>query len=391
MEELKTLVTASLEKQGVLGKLKAELRAAVFAAVDEEGVRRGSPVLAPSSRARSLAESEEGAIALALVAELLEWAGLESSLKVYMPEAGADELYAGRDALEPLLFEDGDLQDSADTPLLLTLLAELKAKRKAGIGGGIPTQAADTTPVAKVAPAIDTTAARYREAGVDSPGRSDSPMLRNTDKETDDEDKNFSVKSAFVKDSSEDLFSTVRRAGAAGAAAGGGPAAALAEEPIMEPPTPPAPSLLGALPALGKPPLGASRLAPLNPLSGGRPSADLAPVRPSPLSNMSSASAGALKETDNSSEVHKDKEKPAAAGADEEFEIDSQPEEIISEDEFELEADDSEASLELGDEDPLASSRMASADLKASGLEVEGDYSGDIGSDIDLVESAELN
>ena len=44
IEEVKELVAATLESQGVLAKLRAELRARVFQAIDDPTSREGAPV-----------------------------------------------------------------------------------------------------------------------------------------------------------------------------------------------------------------------------------------------------------------------------------------------------------------------------------------------------------
>ncbi|KAL0848069.1 hypothetical protein Bca101_021316 [Brassica carinata] len=93
MMDLKTLVTRTLEKKGVLAKIRAELRASVFEAIEEEDrVIQNNQVLPPAllgscnDRARRLHASPSGRLLSALVCEYLDWAQLNHTLKVYQPE-----------------------------------------------------------------------------------------------------------------------------------------------------------------------------------------------------------------------------------------------------------------------------------------------------------------
>ncbi|KFK34747.1 hypothetical protein AALP_AA5G187900 [Arabis alpina] len=93
MMDLKTLVTRTLEKKGVLAKIRAELRASVFEAIEEEDrVIENNEGLPPallgscSDRARDLHASPSGRLLSALVCEYLDWAQLNHTLKVYQPE-----------------------------------------------------------------------------------------------------------------------------------------------------------------------------------------------------------------------------------------------------------------------------------------------------------------
>ncbi|KAF2606073.1 hypothetical protein F2Q68_00044908 [Brassica cretica] len=93
MMDLKTLVTRTLEKKGVLAKIRAELRASVFEAIEEEDrVIENNEGLPPAllgscnDRARQLHALPSGRLLCALVCEYLEWAQLDHTLKVYQPE-----------------------------------------------------------------------------------------------------------------------------------------------------------------------------------------------------------------------------------------------------------------------------------------------------------------
>ncbi|CAE6076302.1 unnamed protein product [Arabidopsis arenosa] len=94
MMDLKTLVTRTLEKKGVLAKIRAELRASVFEAIeDEDRVIENNEGLPPAllgscnERARKLHASPSGRLLSALICEYLDWAQLNHTLKVYQPES----------------------------------------------------------------------------------------------------------------------------------------------------------------------------------------------------------------------------------------------------------------------------------------------------------------
>ncbi|CAN8268078.1 unnamed protein product [Cochlearia groenlandica] len=93
MMDLKTLVTRTLEKKGVLAKIRAELRASVFEAIEEEDrVIESNETLPPAllgscnDRARQLHASPSGRLLSALICEYLDWAELNHTFKVYQPE-----------------------------------------------------------------------------------------------------------------------------------------------------------------------------------------------------------------------------------------------------------------------------------------------------------------
>ncbi|EKX52049.1 hypothetical protein GUITHDRAFT_101957 [Guillardia theta CCMP2712] len=111
LDELKELVKGSLQQNGVLASLKAQLRAAVFKVVNDE---------AGSSRSKSSAimESTEGALAVDLIREFMEFYELHSTISVLLPEASLEVDYPGR---SPLAVRLG-LEESSKEPLLIQML-----------------------------------------------------------------------------------------------------------------------------------------------------------------------------------------------------------------------------------------------------------------------------
>lgn len=83
VEELKRLVVHTLETNGVLGQIRAELRKNVYKVIDEDETR-----IAPTHRpAAKLMNSPVGCLMAEIVAEFFEFYEFRHSLSVFMPEA----------------------------------------------------------------------------------------------------------------------------------------------------------------------------------------------------------------------------------------------------------------------------------------------------------------
>ncbi|XP_053597257.1 CAR1 transcription factor isoform X2 [Microplitis demolitor] len=113
--ELRDLVVQTLENNGVLAKVRAELRASVFLALEEqESVVNPEPLL--NKTVKQYLANSEGKLLFSLVREFLEYFGLDYTISVYDPETyiGKEYNYMGRNKLceklginstEPLLGE----------------------------------------------------------------------------------------------------------------------------------------------------------------------------------------------------------------------------------------------------------------------------------------------
>ncbi|KAK9189900.1 hypothetical protein WN943_018499 [Citrus x changshan-huyou] len=160
MMDLKTLVTRTLEKKGVLAKIRAELRASVFEAIEEEDrVIEKDEGLPPAllgscnDRAKQLHASPSGHLVkmniglyisqlkefpflgwelfsaligrllTALICEYLDWAQLNHTMKVYLPECNLQK-DAWKAELKEFSSKNGyDLNKNGDSaPLLLDVL-----------------------------------------------------------------------------------------------------------------------------------------------------------------------------------------------------------------------------------------------------------------------------
>ncbi|RYR36803.1 hypothetical protein Ahy_A09g041756 isoform C [Arachis hypogaea] len=182
MMDLKTLVTRTLEKKGVLARIRAELRASVFEAIEEEDrVIEKEPALPPAllgscnDRAKQLHASPSGSVwfmlftilfyvlfkigvnsavtrtrfdfhfltsnsylftthrnpavwcragrlLTALICEYLDWAQLSHTLKVYLPECNLEKDFWKAELKEFSSKNGYDLNRNGDSPLLLDVL-----------------------------------------------------------------------------------------------------------------------------------------------------------------------------------------------------------------------------------------------------------------------------
>ncbi|XP_030761470.1 bromodomain-containing protein DDB_G0270170-like [Sitophilus oryzae] len=90
--ELRDLVSQTLEKNGCLAKLRAELRASIFLALDEDlKLSKHQPL--QNLRVQSYLETAEGRIMFCLVREFLEFFNLQFTISVYEPESYLDSIY----------------------------------------------------------------------------------------------------------------------------------------------------------------------------------------------------------------------------------------------------------------------------------------------------------
>ncbi|KAF5733798.1 FGFR1 oncogene partner [Tripterygium wilfordii] len=130
MMDLKTLVTRTLEKKGVLAKIRAELRASVFEAIEEEDrVVEKEEALPPAllgscnDRAKQLHASPSGRLLTALICEYMDWAQLNHTLKVYQPECNLPKDFWKAELKEFSSKNGYDLNRNGDSgPLLLDVL-----------------------------------------------------------------------------------------------------------------------------------------------------------------------------------------------------------------------------------------------------------------------------
>ncbi|XP_035687415.1 centrosomal protein 43-like [Branchiostoma floridae] len=90
--ELRDLVAQTLETNGVLGKIRAQLRASVFLALEEQGALESKSQLVNQDLKKFL-NTKEGRMVAALVREFLIHFNLDYSLAVFDPETNIVRLF----------------------------------------------------------------------------------------------------------------------------------------------------------------------------------------------------------------------------------------------------------------------------------------------------------
>ncbi|GFR50782.1 hypothetical protein Agub_g13047 [Astrephomene gubernaculifera] len=162
MEAIKEAVVQSLEKQGVLGQLKAQLRAQVFIAIEEyetasSGKGLSSKTSVPARNA--LLSDPDGHLAIQLVLDLLDTCNLAFTKKVFQPELGPNAPESGRQAAASRL---GLQPSNLDEPLLLALIKAFKSGSSSPGTSAAPVSyapASSSVPAAPAAPTSSTTTA----------------------------------------------------------------------------------------------------------------------------------------------------------------------------------------------------------------------------------------
>ena len=79
----------ALEAKGVLGKIRAELRAAIFTAIDEQ--ERSAGVHLANEEVQRMTQTPEGRLVTNLVREFLAFYDLDCTLSVFLPECDLDD------------------------------------------------------------------------------------------------------------------------------------------------------------------------------------------------------------------------------------------------------------------------------------------------------------
>lgn len=118
--ELKDLIVQTLETSGLLSKIKAQIRANVFRALDDTEKDFKNDQVQNLAAKRAL-NAPEGRIAASLVKDFLESANLDYTVSVFDPELNPSVGLDKRDKIaETLKINESDI--SRDLPLLVELL-----------------------------------------------------------------------------------------------------------------------------------------------------------------------------------------------------------------------------------------------------------------------------
>ncbi|KAG2500100.1 hypothetical protein HYH03_001683 [Edaphochlamys debaryana] len=152
MDAIKQAVTQTLEKQGIIAQLKAQLRAQVFIAVEEyESASSTAGMSAKTSTParKALLADPDGQLAIQLVLDLLDTCNFSFTKQVFHPELGPGAPESGRQAAASKL---GLRPSNPEEPLLLTLVKSYKSG--GGSRGG--DAGSDSAPTTSFAPAPST-------------------------------------------------------------------------------------------------------------------------------------------------------------------------------------------------------------------------------------------
>ncbi|NWX30440.1 FR1OP protein, partial [Notiomystis cincta] len=125
--ELRDLLVQTLESSGVINKIKAELRAAVFLALEEqEKVENKAPLVNESLK--SFLGTKDGRLVAGLVAEFLRFFNLDFTLAVFQPESST---LNGLDGRENLARDLGitEAEGTVGGPLLLEVVKKCQQKK----------------------------------------------------------------------------------------------------------------------------------------------------------------------------------------------------------------------------------------------------------------------
>uniref|UniRef100_A0A8C3DU39 Centrosomal protein 43 n=1 Tax=Corvus moneduloides TaxID=1196302 RepID=A0A8C3DU39_CORMO len=145
--ELRDLLVQTLESSGVLNKIKAELRAAVFLALEEqEKVENKAPLVNESLK--SFLGTKDGRLVAGLVAEFLRFFNLDFTLAVFQPESST---LNGLDGRENLARDLGitEAEGTMGGPLLLEVVRKCQQKKIPGGGEVAPVLSDSQCPTSK--------------------------------------------------------------------------------------------------------------------------------------------------------------------------------------------------------------------------------------------------
>ncbi|XP_066228973.1 centrosomal protein 43 isoform X2 [Saccopteryx leptura] len=132
--ELRDLLVQTLENSGVLNRIKAELRAAVFLALEEqEKVENKTPLVNESLK--KFLNTKDGRLVASLVVEFLQFFNLDFTLAVFQPETST---FQGLEGRETLARDLGivEAEGARGGPLLLEVLRRCQQERGPTLGEG---------------------------------------------------------------------------------------------------------------------------------------------------------------------------------------------------------------------------------------------------------------
>eukprot|EP00112_Aurelia_sp_Birch-Aquarium-sp1_P026751 Seg97.14 transcript_id=Seg97.14/GoldUCD/mRNA.D3Y31 product="FGFR1 oncogene partner" protein_id=Seg97.14/GoldUCD/D3Y31 len=123
--ELRDLVAQALETNGVLNKIRAELRASVFLALEEQDSLKVNSNMV-NHKLKKFLSTKEGVLVASLVQDFLNCFHLDFTMAVFGPELSHGGKFDSRDELMRSL---GLTSEAKDNPLLLELLPKSQADK----------------------------------------------------------------------------------------------------------------------------------------------------------------------------------------------------------------------------------------------------------------------
>ena len=138
MDELKNLVIQTLETNGILGQLRAQLRSCVFKVIDnQDQVEKGqSSFHWENPQAKKIMQSASGVVCAELIREFLEFYRLDYSRQIYLPEVNLNHQSAM--SKEELTRRSGLSQHAESKPILMQLLETFLAGGSSGAQAPAP-------------------------------------------------------------------------------------------------------------------------------------------------------------------------------------------------------------------------------------------------------------
>ena len=129
MDELKNLVIQSLETNGVLGQVRAQLRSCVFKVIDNQDQveQKRSSFHWENPKAKALRESKSGSLMAELIKEFLKFYRLDYTLAIYEPETNLKGEIDREDLAERAGLSNGFDESQ---PILLQLLESFNQGEK---------------------------------------------------------------------------------------------------------------------------------------------------------------------------------------------------------------------------------------------------------------------
>lgn len=125
--ELKDLIVQTLEANGLLSKIKAQLRASVFMALDENDKEANKDNDFQNIKVKKLLQTNEGRLAASLIRDFLECCNLDYTISVLDPELNSNIFWDKREKLCKTL---NIYEENSDIPILSEYLKTQQSNTK---------------------------------------------------------------------------------------------------------------------------------------------------------------------------------------------------------------------------------------------------------------------